>query len=252
MYTAWYEVIVLRKDFIMHQYIITVVLVALGAIGYYSFYVNKSEQVCQKGTIIILNGASASGKSTIQREFTNISRELWLKIGIDNFFVGLLPEKFIIGPLPEDLNPEEVVMKGIPSTDGRGQLFTLIVGPTGQKVIAGMHRAIEAYTSQGNNVIVDYIAYENAWLKDLARVLKDYNVYLIGVDIPLDVLEQREKARATSPVGHARSHYDTVHAHGVYDIRVDTSKQSAAECAQAIKDFIASNPRPKAFKKLVG
>lgn len=234
----------------MPKYIISAFLVALSAFGFYTFYMNKSTDACSKGTIIILNGASASGKSSIQREFTNASRDLWLKVGIDNFFVGLLPEKFIMGPLPEDLMPEEVVMKGIPSTDDRGPLFTLIVGPAGQKVIAGMHRAIAAYASQGNNVIVDYIAYENAWLKDLAQVLKNYNVYLVGVDIPLDVLEQREKARATSPVGHARSHYDTVHAYGVYDIRVDTSKQSAAECAQAIKDFIASNPKPEAFKKL--
>ena len=235
----------------MSKYSIVSLVIALVAIGFYSFYASKPTSASPKGTIIVLNGASASGKSSIQREFANMSRQLWLKVGIDNFFVGLLPEKFIMGPLPEDLKPEEVVMKGIPSTDDRGPLFTLIVGPAGQKVIAGMHRAIAAYASQGNNVIVDYIAYENAWLKDLANVLKDYTVYFVGVDIPLDVLEQREKVRATSPVGHARSHYDSVHAHGVYDLRVDTSKKTAVECAQAIKDFIAANSRPEAFKKLI-
>lgn len=234
----------------MNKYIILSVMLALGVIGAYTFHAKKSAPLISKGTIIILNGASASGKSSIQKEFANMSRELWLKVGIDNFFVGLLPEKFIMGPLPEDLKPEEVVMKGIPSTDDRGPLFTLIVGPAGQKVIKGMHRAIAAYASRENNVIVDYIAYEKEWINDLAHVLKDYTVYFVGVDIPLDVLEQREKARATSPVGHARSHYDTVHAHGIYDLRVDTSKLSAVECAQAIKDFIAANHEPEAFKKL--
>ena len=58
------------------------------------------------------------------------------------------------------------------------------------------------------------------------------------MNIPLDILEQREQGRGTSPKGHARSHYDTVHWDIVYDLQVDSSKQSPTEIAQSIKDFI--------------
>ena len=55
----------------------------------------KDSVMVEFGTIIILNGPSASGKSSIQEEFCKLMSELWLKIGLDNFFVGVLPPKAI-------------------------------------------------------------------------------------------------------------------------------------------------------------
>ena len=81
------------------------------------------------------------------------------------------------------------------------------------------------------------------------HVLKDYKVYFIGVDLPIEVLEAREKARATSPAGHARTHYKTVHSHGQYDLIVDTSKLSTQECVAQIKQLVETTT-PHAFKKL--
>jgi chloramphenicol 3-O phosphotransferase len=226
--------------------LLCIVLVGIGG----AFVYFRKTQATQKSKIIILNGASASGKSSIQTKLMQIMPDLYLKIGIDNFFVGVLPTHYVLGSVPEPKTPEDVVMKGIPSHDAHGPLFTLVVGPKGQKVICGMHQAIAAYAQCGNNIVVDYILYDKAWLKDLVKVLKDFTVYFVGVDIPLDVLEAREKARATSPVGHARSHYDIVHSHNTYDIRVDTSKLTAEECAEKIKQYVENNPNPQAFKNL--
>ena len=207
------------------------------------------KQTIKTGTIIILNGPSASGKSSIQKKLTDLFQEPYLHIGIDNFFIGVLPQRFITGPFPEHQLPANIIMQGIPSEDEHGPLFTLIVGQAGQKVIKGMHRAIAAYASQGNNVVVDYILYEPEWLIDLTHVLMDFNVYFIGVNLPLVELEAREKARSTSPLGHARSHYKAVHEHGVYDLMIDTSLLSAEQAAQKIKEFVENN-EPNAFKKL--
>jgi len=129
-------------------------------------------------------------------------------------------------------------------------LSTLFIGPLGWKAILGMHHAIAAYAGQGNNVIVDYIAYQQSWLKELAGTLKDFKVYFVGVNLPLEILEERELTRGTSPVGHARSHYYTVHPQTGYDLLLDTSKLSALECAQAIKTLIEAEISPQAFKKL--
>lgn len=62
----------------------------------------------------------------------------------------------------------------------------------GEKVINGMHRAIVAYVKEGNNVIVDYIKYEQDWLTDLQDVLKDIKVVWVGVNASLESVEKRE------------------------------------------------------------
>lgn len=235
----------------MKKIIIVAFAVLVLGLGY-RFWNDKTVTSTQQktGTIVILNGPSASGKSSIQKEFTKLFSKPYLKIGIDNFFVGVLPEQFVIGPVPTPETPDDMVMKGVFSEDEQGPLFTLEVGPAGQRVISGMNHAIAAYAAQGNDIIVDYIAYEQAWIKELVHVLKDFEVYFVGVDVPLKVLEERERTRATSPVGHARSHYDTVHSHGIYDFRVDTSLLSSAECAAKIKEYMQTH-KPQAFKKLL-
>jgi len=50
------------------------------------------------------------------------------------------------------------------------------------------------------------------------------------------VIEERELARATSPKGHARSHYDFVYWDLKYDLEVNSEKESAVEIAKQIKE----------------
>ena len=201
------------------------------------------------GTIIILNGPSAAGKTTLQKEIQKSFDELYLTVGIDGFFDAILPHDF---PEGQSIVGGEFVRGITTSIDGAGHpIIQLNVGPLGRRVVAGMHHAIAAYAAAGNNLVVDYILYQPDWLPELIDALKNFRVYFIGVTIPLEVLEERERARGTSPVGHARSHYDAVHAHGIYDLEVDTSKASAQEAAQIIKQFMQNNPEPFAFKKLM-
>ena len=111
----------------------------------------KDSVMVEFGTIIILNGPSASGKSSIQQEFCNLKPQLWLKMGLDKFFVGVLPPKAISGTFSEDqkLALASLVMEVECSTDEHGfPLATLFIGPLGWKVMLGMHHAIAAYAQQ--------------------------------------------------------------------------------------------------------
>jgi chloramphenicol 3-O phosphotransferase len=186
------------------------------------------------GAVIILNGPSSVGKSSIIKAIQTKQSTPWLSIGIDNFFVGVLPPKFYLEDKPE----HHTVMHGIASEDKEGKLFTLNIGPDGQKVIKGMHRAIAAYAHTGNNVLVDYIKYEDAWIPDLQEALKGINVIWIGVTAPLEIIQQREKMRGTSPEGHARSHYHTVHQGIHYDMMIDTAVLTSDQAADQIITFV--------------
>jgi len=190
------------------------------------------------GTVIVLNGPSGSGKSSIQKEFQKLHMpNLWIKVGIDNLFDNVMPEI-----TPENMsfwqskNPIRWVETS--KDDAENNIVTLFVGQQGEKVAYAMNSAIAAYAKNGCNVIVDYIAYKKEWFDDLQEKLKDIKTFYIAVKIPLDVLERREVSRATSPKGHARSHYFTVYGDKKYDLTVNSEKNSAKEIAVQIKYFI--------------
>ncbi len=215
--------------------IILLLITAVIVTSYYFFNKNKP----MKSTIIVLNGPSASGKSSIQEAFIRKSESPWIKIGIDNFFIGVLSNYYIFGEYKPQ-NPNYKIMEGITSEDElKRPIFTLKVGPAGDKIIDGMNRSIKAYADAGNDIIVDYIAYNPVWLENLVKLLKNHKVIMVSVNLPLEILEQREVSRATSPRGHARSHYETVHKHNVpYNLNIDTSKATPQEIAESIFKFV--------------
>lgn len=101
-----------------------------------------------------------------------------------------------------------------------------------------MHRAIAAYAKTGNNVIVDYINYDSTWIPDLKKSLIGVKTFFVRVTASLETIEAREKSRGTSPQGHARSHYDTVHKGLKYDLKLNTDDMKPKQAAQKIVDNI--------------
>lgn len=213
------------------------ILIAVVAIAFW-FYVNPTKKA---GTVIILNGPSASGKSSIQKEFQDLMMpNLWVKHGIDTLFDKPMPDITVENlAFWQQQNP----IRWVTTTQDKdgNSVITLFVGEQGEKVAYGMNSAIAAYAQSGCNVIVDYIAYKKEWVDDLQKKLKNIKTCWVKVAIPLAVLEEREVARGTSPKGHARSHYDFVHWDIVYDLEVNSGKNSAAQIAQQIKRYLAEN-----------
>jgi len=70
------------------------------------------------------------------------------------------------------------------------------------------------------------------------------------VRCPLSVLEQREKSRKDRTLGQARAQFELVHAHGMYDVEVDTSLLSPTQCAQKIITRVSCGLPPIAFSQL--
>lgn len=190
------------------------------------------------GTVIILNGPSGSGKSSIQKEFQYLMMpNLWIKVGIDTLFDKPMPDINL-----ENLTfwQKENPIRWITMAEdtGKNAVITLFTGEQGEKVAHGMNTAIAGYAKAGCNVIVDYIAYKKEWVDDLHSKLKGIKTYWVKVNIPLNVLEEREVARGTSPKGHGRSHYDTVHWDIKYDLEVNSEAESALAIAKKIQDHL--------------
>jgi len=209
-------------------------LVFMVVMGYF-FY---SKYQVYPGKIIILNGPSGSGKSSIQKEFQKLMMpNLWVKVGIDNLFDSVMPD--ITSENISFWQSKNAIRWVKQSQDEAGnKVITLFVGPAGEKVAYTMNSAIVAYAKNGCNVIVDYIAYDQRWLKDLEDKCSGLTAYYVAVEIPLETLEKREEARGTSPKGHARSHYFTVYGEKKYDLVVNSGRDSAQGIARKIQQLL--------------
>lgn len=219
----------------MLKKIIIVLVLIIGT----AFAIKKYVEQPQKaGIVIVLNGPSASGKSSLQKAFQKImAPDLWIKIGIDNLFDKPMPD-IEMSELARWQNPNEIRWVTTTQDKDNHNVVTLYTGVQGEKVAYGMNSAIAGYALAGCNVIVDYIAYKPEWLEDLQQKLAGIKTYYVAIKIPLATLEQREKERATSPIGHARSHYDTVYSTLKYDLELQVEQKSSEELAKEIKKLI--------------
>ena len=77
---------------------------------------------------------------------------------------------------------------------------------------------------------------ETGKAQEYRDLLRSYDLYLIGLVAPLDVVEARERARGNREIGLARGQYDLVHRGIAYDLEVNTSTATPAECARIICD----------------
>ena len=67
-------------------------------------------------------------------------------------------------------------------------------------------------------------------------LLRAFDLRLVGLFAPLDVLEARERARGDREVGLARWQYGRFHRGIAYDLEVDTAAAMPADCARLIRD----------------
>lgn len=186
----------------------------------------------QTGTILILNGASSSGKTTLIRLLQESLQKPFLEFGLDKL-IWMLPKRYFNPPLWD-----EVLGKADQA------------GSYGHQLIHGLHCAIRSLAENGLNLLADHVLVEPQWVVDCASQLGDLPVYLIGIHCELEILEQREAGRKDRTLGQARRQYQKIHAQGIYDFTVDSSESTPEENITQILAFLESNPAPQALKQL--
>jgi chloramphenicol 3-O phosphotransferase len=168
-------------------------------------------------SIILLNGVSSSGKSSIAKALQKRLDAPYLHVCIDVF---------------EEMMPDRTRL----TEQARQTVFN--------KMLSGFHHSIAALASCDNNLIVDTVIIEDDdprnWAIECLTLLAPYDVYLVGVRCNLDELERRELARGDRPAGLSRWQFSRMHSQLIYDFEVDTSVYTAEQCAHQI---IAARPQ---------
>ncbi|MEZ4862014.1 MAG: AAA family ATPase [Caldilineaceae bacterium] len=179
------------------------------------------------GHIIILNGTSSAGKSTLAKALQTLLAAPYLHIGIDTM-VFALPKRYLNPPLWQE------VFRYIWPPAGSDDGLVIEAAPLGHQLISGLHHTVAALAQTGNNVIVDHVLLDPAWVQECATVLGGFPALFVGVYCPLAVVEQRERDRQDRTLGQARAQFAKVHAHGIYDLTVDTAQATTEACAAQI------------------
>ncbi|MBY8883478.1 chloramphenicol phosphotransferase CPT family protein [Streptomyces sp. PTM05] len=174
-----------------------------------------------RGRVVLLNGTSSSGKSSIAAELLRVLDGPWFHVPLDAFH-RMRSDRDIA---PEDLQAEI------------------------DRTARGFHRAAAGMAAAGNNIVVDHVLTRRWRLLECLELFTARDVTLVGVRCPLPELERRERERGDRGSVAARQ-FPLVHAHGVYDIECDTSIADPAACARAIAEFLPVRPLPTAFQRL--
>jgi chloramphenicol 3-O phosphotransferase len=195
------------------------------------------------GRIIVLNGTSSSGKTTLVRALQDRLPDPWIEIGIDRF-VFALPKRYLNQPLWSE------VFRYV-RPDGRGDgPFTIETGPLGERLVGGMHRTAAALAAGGLDLIVDHVLLEPGWLDEMARLWASIPVLFVGVRCPLEVVIERERERRDRTIGQAEAQFAVVHSRGGYDVEVDTSELRPEEAADRIVDIVEHAMPERPFSRV--
>jgi len=168
--------------------------------------------------IIILNGTTSSGKTTVAKALQKLSSSLFLHVSVDAF-IDMFPDDY------DDLASQKE------RNTRRGLL------------LSNLNTCIQSLAGMGHNLIVDHVLDQPASMQTLLRALKAFKVFLIAVRCPLEVLETRERARGDRAVGLARGQFDTIHLNKPYHFEINTEADSPTECAIKILNFIGEQPK---------
>ncbi|CAJ0792709.1 Chloramphenicol 3-O phosphotransferase [Ralstonia holmesii] len=175
------------------------------------------------GAIVVLNGPSSAGKSTLSKYLCENLVEHHLHIELDAF---------------RNMEP-------IGYWDVERQLAQVRVAA----LCRAMNATAATFSRHGQSVIVDHVLSSDAWHYMLEDLI-DLPVFLVGVFCSLEVLIDRERNRGDRKIGLAESQFASIHASRHYDCVVDTSSASEIECGRSILDWLQSRPIPTAFTKM--
>ena len=177
------------------------------------------------GKIILINGASSSGKSTLARQLQQT-----------------LPVPFWHFSFDHLRDSNALPMARVRS----GEFDWSAMRPA---VFDGFHGCLPVLAEAGNNLIVDHIIENEMWMSDLVKLLAGLDVFFVGVHCPLPELERRERERGNRRVGEARTDYQVVHGFAEYDLEID-SMQPCQINVNTLVDAWEARQAPSAFERI--
>lgn len=168
-------------------------------------------------TVLILNGGSSSGKSTLARLLQEVLPGYWLRFSVDTL-IDAAPQKLFTGA-------------GLSIAEGG----TVTAGADFTRLEQHWMTGVAAMARAGAHVIIEdnFIsgpAAQHRWTQALTGVTTGW----VAVRCSADVAAAREAERGDRTVGMAAQQAESVHEGIRYDVTVNTSAQSDSALVETV------------------
>lgn len=169
-------------------------------------------------TIIVLNGTSSAGKSTIARRLQSRAPMVLLNFSIDS----------ILSALPEQILDRMKTVGGVTEINPHA-------------LVSGYYGCIRELAAAGNSLISDNAITSREQAAWLLQSVEGHEAVIVGVTCSLATLEKRERERGDRRIGVARAQFDKVHRWLAYDLEIDTDCTSADDASETILSAFGSD-----------
>ena len=195
--------------------------------------------------ILVINGASSAGKSTLAKAVQDLTKEPSLIVSLDQFRDSI-PDRWR-GLNSKPSQPGAQGLNIVPKTLD-GELVTDIqFGRYGERVLEGMRCCVATLARCQLNVIVDDLVLDEASSSQYDTgyeygPLFGMCVFKVGLHCSIDELNRREQLREGRFPGTARSTLEKVHKHMQYDLELDSTNTQPKElAAQVLTPLLEKN-----------
>ncbi len=168
-------------------------------------------------TIVVLNGTSSSGKTSIARAFQELAPGVFLNFSIDS----------ILDALP--VSAIERIQRGGDITDLRFP-----------ELVRAFYACVRELAALGHDLVIDHAVTARTSAELLLAAVESHRTLLVGLDCPLAVLAERQRARGDRQSGLAAVQCDRIHRWFDYDLFIDTSRTDAEEAARQIASALTA------------
>jgi chloramphenicol 3-O phosphotransferase len=180
--------------------------------------------IVEKGKIIILNGVSSAGKTTLAKILQERLSQPFFHMDVDVFCL-MAPD------LSRYYNVGDYSLQ--------------------HDFVLNMPDIAKLFSDREFNLVISVVFLKDyGFLEKCVMLLHSYPVLLVHVTCPVDELRRREKERGDRQIGSTESMLPTLIPKDTYDIVVDTYNYSLEECADKIIEKLNKQDKLIAFETL--
>lgn len=195
--------------------------------------------------VIIINGGSSAGKTSMSLAFQNMVSEPYFLLGIDMYWFAMPPKEIDL----ETVTPQYYQWYQEKSEDGL-EYFRILPGKYLNESMLARYKSMAAYLERGLNVIADEVFWTRDWLVESLRIFEPYTCYYVGIYCSDEELSRREVQRGDRYLGWARGSQIYSHKDAIYDLTIDNTFKTPEECAQEIKTLVETVENPGAAAQM--
>lgn len=173
--------------------------------------------------VIILNGISSAGKSSLAKTIQAVSQTDWLHVSLDQF-IAMLPDG-------REMEPDWFVVAEDNSSTPRKVSITN--GPRGAHLMRSMRDFVRLAAERELDVVVDDVGTSEE-MADYRDELSSHKLTVVKVDVDLETAERRERARGDRMMGLARQQFERIHEGIEYDLEIVNADGALEDCAAQI------------------